>query len=101
MLKLPKINKAVGAGLTGIGKVRKVVLAAAVGLTLTVGSASAAPLPNSNEPVGISQSPNRQGALLLARSAATVTQQLAAHYSHVSHYSHSSHQSHHSHYSSR
>jgi hypothetical protein len=100
MLKLPKINKTVGVGLTGIAKVKKVVLAAAVGLTLTVGSASAATLPNSHETGGISQSPNRQGALLLAPSA-IVTQQLAAHYSHVSHYSHSSHQSHHSHYSSR
>jgi hypothetical protein len=104
MIKLPKVNKVVGAGLTKLEKVKKVVVAAALGMSLGVLGTSASSASVSNEPVALSQTQAtaNHGALLLTPSVISGNQQqMAQHYSHSSHYSHVSHQSHYSHYSSR
>jgi hypothetical protein len=105
MLKLPKIEKVVGTGVAGIKKIKNVVLAAAVGVTLSVAATNtSAALPSESAAKSLSQVQRQSGALLLVPGADAATKQFAAHYSHVSHSSHSSHsshQSHHSHYSSR
>ena len=102
MLKLPKVAKVLGVGLTGIIKAKKIVAGAALGLTLAVSGATAASTPVTNETARIAGTVqnNQLGAILLAPSQ-NQHQQFAQHYSHVSHYSHSSHRSHYSHYSSR
>ena len=99
MLRLPKVDKVFGAGLTGIKKIRNVVLAAAVGAGLSVGGIHTATAAVSPEKAAVSQSKLAGGALLLTPSSNAAPQQLAQ--SHYSHSSHSSHQSHYSHYSSR
>src|SRR5258706_4449389 len=102
MLRLPKVKKVFGAGLTGIKKIRNVVLAAAVGAGLMVGGIHNATAAVSHEKVAASQTKPTSGAFLLTPGSNATPQQLAQnHYSHISHYSHSSHQSHSSHYSSR
>ena len=106
MLKLPKVNKVVGAGLTRIEKVKKIVLAAALGAGLSIAGPSASnSFADVTKPATVTNEANpklSRGALLLTPSTMVGEGlQTAQHYSHWSHSSHSSHSSHYSHYSSR
>jgi len=104
MLKLPKVDKVVGTGLTKVENVKKIVLAAALGFGLSVAGSVSNSDAVSNEPIVIAQThaTANQGALLLVpRGVSADQQQIAQHYSHSSHSSHFSHSSHQSHYSSR
>jgi hypothetical protein len=102
MNKFPKAKKTVEAGLMKIERVKKLVVAASLGASLTlVGSPKEgfADVPKQSAAITQINPTAKQGALLLAPGTATADQQqMAQHYSHSSH---SSHQSHYSHYSSR
>jgi len=105
MLRLPKVHKVVG-GLTKIETVRKVVLAAALGVGLSIAGPSATKSfadVTKRATVTNEANPKLSGGALLLTPSTMVGEglQTAQHYSHWSHSSHSSHSSHYSHYSSR
>jgi hypothetical protein len=93
MKLLPAVKRALSSSLTGLERVKKVVVGVAAIAALATG------LMATTDVQASVNGPTAQTPVLLV--AGMVGDQAGYHYSHSSHSSHSSHQSHQSHYSSR